>query len=69
MKIVQKIYASDSNFLLVKVTDSTSLYNTLVSRNIIVRNRHSVVNNCLRITVGKKSENDKLLRALKSIAI
>ena len=65
MKIIEKIYPSDSNFLLVKVKNSTSIYNSLVSKNIIVRNRHSVINNCLRITVGKKSENDKLIKALK----
>jgi histidinol-phosphate aminotransferase len=41
----------------------------LVNRNIITRNRSSVVENCLRITIGKKSENEKLIRALKSISI
>jgi len=64
---VEKIYPSDANFLLVKVKDATEIYRKLIDKNIIVRNRSSLVNNCLRITVGKKNENDALLKALKTI--
>jgi histidinol-phosphate aminotransferase len=66
LKITEKIFPTDANFLLVKVTDATGIYNSLVEKNIIVRNRTSVVNNCLRITVGKSSENNALIGALKS---
>jgi histidinol-phosphate aminotransferase len=69
MNIIEKIYPSDANFLLVKVKNANYIYNTLVNENIIVRNRSSVINNCLRITVGKKSENDRLLKALKNITL
>lgn len=69
MEITERVYPSDSNFLLVKVKNANYIYNTLVNKNIIVRNRSSVVNNCVRITVGKKSENDKLVKALKTISI
>jgi len=67
LRLVEKIYPSDANFLLVKVKDATAIYRKLVDMNIIVRNRSSLVNNCLRITVGKKTENDALLKALKNI--
>jgi histidinol-phosphate aminotransferase len=67
LMISEKVYPSDANFILVKITNATSVYNYLVSRHIIVRNRSSVIDDCLRITVGKKSENDELLKALKSI--
>ena len=69
MKITEKVFPSDANFLLVKVKNANYIYNTLVNKNIIVRNRSSVIDNCLRITVGKRSENDKLVNALKTIAI
>jgi histidinol-phosphate aminotransferase len=69
MKIVEEIYPTDANFVLIKVKDSTSVYNSLVSKKIIIRNRHSVAENCLRITIGKKSENDSLLKALNIIKI
>ena len=64
---VEKIYPSDANFLLVKVTDANDIYNYLQSKGIIVRNRHKVqlCGNCLRITVGTPEENATLYEALK----
>ncbi|HUW94063.1 MAG TPA: histidinol-phosphate transaminase [Bacteroidales bacterium] len=67
--IVIKIYPSDSNFLLVKVTDATSIYNELVDNRVIVRNRTTIVDNCLRITVGTRYENSRLVKVLKNITI
>jgi len=69
LKITEKIYPSDSNFILLKVKNANHIYNTLINKNIITRNRSSVIDNCLRITVGKKSENDRLVNALKDIVI
>ena len=62
-----KVYPSDANFLLVKVTDANALYNYLVDQGVIVRNRNKVAlcGNCLRITIGTASENCELLRALR----
>lgn len=62
---IEKVYPSDANFLLIKVANANFLYNELTGRNIIVRNRSSVINNCLRITVGTKEENDELIKAIK----
>jgi histidinol-phosphate aminotransferase len=67
MKITEKVFPTDANFILIKVRDANSIYNMLVNKNIIVRNRSSVVENCLRITVGKRTENNKLVNALKLI--
>lgn len=61
---VKMIWPSDANFLLIKVDDPDTVYDQLVSRNIIVRNRNSQVPGALRITVGTPSENSRLLRAL-----
>ena len=69
MKITEKVYPSDANFLLVKVKNANYIYNKLVDKSIIVRNRSSVIDNCLRITVGTRSENNKLVNALKTITI
>ena len=68
MKIIEKVYPSDANFLLVKVEDANQIYNSLIEKKIVVRNRHSVIENCIRITVGKLSENNKLINALYSIS-
>ncbi len=65
---VEKIFPSDANFVLARVTDADALYRYLVEKNIIVRNRSKVLHgqNCLRFTVGTAEENEKLLQALAS---
>jgi len=65
LECVKHIYPSDANFLLVEVSDPNSIYNYLINKGIIVRNRSSVVPGTLRITIGTRAENNKLLRALK----
>ena len=65
LPVVKQIYPSDANFLLVEVTDADAIYHYLVSQKVIVRNRHSVVRNCIRITVGTAEENKILLQALR----
>jgi histidinol-phosphate aminotransferase len=67
MKIIEKVYPSDANFLLVKVKNADYIYNTLVNKNIIIRNRSKVIDNCLRITIGKRSENNTLIKALNEL--
>jgi histidinol-phosphate aminotransferase len=67
LPICEKVYPTEANFFLAKMTDATKIYNYLVDRGIIVRNRHRVqlCQNCLRITIGTKSENAELIAALR----
>ncbi len=69
LPLVKKIYPSDANFLLVEVSDADHIYNHLVNKKIIVRNRHSQVENCIRITVGTSNENRLLLSELKNLSL
>jgi histidinol-phosphate aminotransferase len=64
---VVQVFDSDANFFLVRVTDAPSIYHYLLGKGIIVRNRSKEMHceNCLRITIGSKQENDVLLSALK----
>ena len=68
LKIVGKIFPSDANFLLVEVDNAKEVYSKLISKQIIIRNRDSVIKNCIRITVGSAEENQKLFNALKLIS-
>lgn len=63
----EHIYPTDANFFLAKVTDAKKIYDYLVSKGIIVRNRTNVTlcHNCLRVTIGSRPENDTLIEALK----
>ena len=65
---VQKVFPTDANFVLIRVTDAGKLYNHLISEGVIVRNRSGITHcsSCLRITVGTKEENRILSEALKS---
>jgi len=69
ISFVEKIYHSDANFILIKVTDANSVYNLLVEKGIIIRNRNtiSLCEGCLRITVGTATENKALIEALKNM--
>jgi histidinol-phosphate aminotransferase len=67
LSFVEKIYPSDANFVLVKTKNANAIYQKLVEEKIVVRNRHSVVENCLRITVGEPFENVKLIKTMKII--
>ena len=68
LKIIRKIYPSDANFLLVEVENADELYEKLIERKIIIRNRNSVIKNCMRISVGTAEENQELLNALKEFS-
>lgn len=67
LPICKEIYPTDANFILIKMTDAQRIYDYLVGKGIIVRNRNSVTlcGNCLRITIGTKGENNELLAALR----
>lgn len=67
LPICEKVYPTDANFFLAKMSDAPTIYNYLVDKGIIVRNRHRVqlCENCLRITIGTKTENSELIAALR----
>jgi len=67
LPLVEHIYPTDANFVLVKVPDANAVYHYLVDKSIIVRNRNTVslCMGCVRITVGTPEENKTLLEELK----
>lgn len=68
LPVVEKVYPSDANFLLVKMTDPSGMYHYLLEKGIVVRDRSRVIlcEGCLRITVGTASENEDLIQNMKS---
>ena len=67
LDLVKTIFPSDANFILIEVDNANSVYQELVNQNVIIRNRNSVIKNCLRITVGSPDENKKLIETLQNI--
>ena len=67
LPICKEVYPSDANFFLARMTDAQAIYNYLVDLGIIVRNRSRIqlCQNCLRITIGTRTENNELVGALR----
>ena len=67
LPICSRVYPTDANFFLAKVCDANQIYNYLIDKGIVVRNRHNITlcNDCLRITIGSNEENRLLLSALR----
>ena len=68
LSIIEKIYPTDANFVLVKTIDADSIYKFLLDEKIVVRNRNNVelCEGCLRITVGTPEENESLINSLNN---
>lgn len=68
--IVRHVYPSDANFFLVKMDNAHAIYQSLIDRKVIVRDRSKVelCEDCLRITVGTGQENEILINELKNLS-
>ncbi|MBK5200620.1 MAG: histidinol-phosphate transaminase [Spirochaetaceae bacterium] len=71
LEIVEKVYKSDANFLLMKTKDSNKICSILQSKGIIIRNRNKVIHceNCVRITIGSKSECERVYKEMSEIVL
>ena len=67
-KFIEKIFPSDANFILIKVDDANYRYQQFLDNGVVVRNRSNqpLCENCLRITIGNKEENERVIELLKS---
>ena len=67
ISFIEKIYPSDTNFLLIKVDNAIKRYNQLISEGIVVRNRTNLhlCKDCLRVSIGDAYENEELIMTLK----
>ena len=69
VNFVEKVYASDANFILIKVDNADKRYTQLLEKGIVIRNRstQALCENTLRLTIGTKEENIKLIKVLKGL--
>ena len=67
MPTVEKVYPSDANFILVKIKNARKIYEFLLTKGIVLRDRSSVqlCEDCLRITIGSEKENTILVDAMQ----
>ena len=69
LDFVTKIFPSDANFLLVEMDNATEIFEALIEKQIITRNRNSVVKNTIRITIGTAQENELLIYTLQLLEV
>ncbi len=69
VRFIQQILPSDANFILIKVDNATLRYQQFIENGIVVRNRSNqpLCDNSLRITIGTKEENEKVIQLLKTV--
>ncbi|GAB3969310.1 histidinol-phosphate transaminase [Spirosoma terrae] len=70
LPFVRLIHPSDANFLLVQFDDAKATFEYLINKQVIVRDRSKVklCDGCLRISVGTRTENDRLLEELRAMS-
>jgi histidinol-phosphate aminotransferase len=68
-ELVKTVFPTDANFILFEVSDANIFYTYFVEHNVIVRNRTNVFgcNNCLRVTIGTKEENNRFIAVFESM--
>ncbi|HTE07313.1 MAG TPA: histidinol-phosphate transaminase [Flavitalea sp.] len=66
--VIRKLFPSEANFILAKVSNAPAVYHYLLEAGIVVRLRKNILifGDCLRITVGTPEENGRLIEALKN---
>lgn len=64
---IKKVYTSESNYVLFECENPTEVYNKLIERGIVIRDRSSQVKNCLRVSVGTREQNLKFINELRNV--
>jgi len=67
LKNVVQIFPSEANFLLTEFTSADEIFQELLKKGIVVRNRSSQIKNCLRISIGTQAENNQLITTLNNL--
>lgn len=69
IEIVEKVFESESNYVLVKFQDGEKVFKALWEKGIILRDQHKALGlqNCIRISIGTREELEKTLEAIKAV--
>ncbi|HKK24852.1 MAG TPA: aminotransferase class I/II-fold pyridoxal phosphate-dependent enzyme, partial [Gracilimonas sp.] len=66
---VKRIYPTDANFVMFRISNAKNVYEKLAKNGVIIRYRGNEPHceDCLRLTVGTSVENDRFFAALENI--
>ncbi|MBP2617524.1 histidinol-phosphate transaminase [Chryseobacterium jejuense] len=64
---ITKVFPTDANFFLIKLKDIDKVYAKMLEQEILTSRRDPAIPGCIRINVGTRQENEKLVNLLKNI--
>jgi histidinol-phosphate aminotransferase len=64
---IEKVFPTDANFFLIKMRDGAKVYQTMLDGEVLTSQRAPAIPNCIRINVGTREENEKLVNVLKTV--
>jgi histidinol-phosphate aminotransferase len=67
VECVKRVFPTDANFFLIEFNNAENVYQELLKNEILTSKRSPQIPDCIRINVGKREENNKLINVLKSI--
>ncbi|SUC32305.1 Histidinol-phosphate aminotransferase [Providencia rettgeri] len=69
LSVVEHVYPSETNYILVRFTDGSKVFKALWDQGIILRDQSKQPGliNCLRITVGTEIENTRVIEAIAAL--
>jgi histidinol-phosphate aminotransferase len=67
--LVKHVYPSDANFVLLRARDAKQFVDRAYRAGILVREfpGQPELENCVRVTIGKPEDNDRLIRAISGV--
>lgn len=64
---IKKVYPTDANFFLIEFENAENVYQKLLEKEILTSKRSPQIPSCIRLNVGTREENLKLIQVLKNI--
>lgn len=62
-----QVFPTDANFFLIKMKDIEKGYTQMLEQEILTSRRDPAIPQCIRINVGNRQENEKLINLLKNM--
>lgn len=67
IECITKVFPTDANFFLIKLNDVDEVYQKMLEQEILTSRRDPAIPGCIRINVGNRQENEKLVNLLKNM--
>ncbi|MBB6330131.1 histidinol-phosphate aminotransferase [Chryseobacterium sediminis] len=67
IECISKVFSTDANFFLIRMDNVDNVYAKMLEEEILTSRRDPAIPGCIRINVGNREENEKLINLLKGI--